>query len=60
MKGINALKKEMLGIPLSELTKLALFLDLRISKMEKMKGIDALKNKCLIAILLLIMLVGDI
>jgi len=35
------------------------FLDLRSSKMEQMKGIDVLKNKCLVQNILL-MLVGDI
>ena len=35
------------------------FLDLRSSKMEQMKGIDALKNKCLLAIFSF-MLVGGI
>ena len=35
------------------------FLDLRSSKIEQMKGIYALKNKCLVAIFSF-MLVGDI
>ena len=32
------------------------FLVLRSSKMEQMKGIDALKNKCLVSIILLVLL----
>ena len=59
--------------PLIELTKLAKisykvfiygvipdpFLDLRSCKMEQMKGIDAMKNKCLVAISLFLPM-GDI
>jgi len=35
------------------------FLNLRSSKMKQMKGIDAMKNKCLLAVLLFL-LAGDI